>query len=65
MTKQGSSDDGHEAGWIAQPGLSVTSFAVSRALVAGEVCPPVERSPSQPVRLLNSAEGDWGFYEIQ
>ena len=56
MTKQGSSDDGHQPGWSAQPDWSATSFAVNRGEDAGEVCPPVERSGSPLVRLLNFAE---------
>jgi hypothetical protein len=56
MTKQRSSDDGHQPGWIARPGWSATSFAVNREEGAGEVCPPVERSGSRLVRFLNSAE---------
>ena len=56
MTKQGSSDDGHQAGWIVQPDWSATSFAVNRGEGAGEVCPPVERSGSRLVRFLNSAK---------
>ncbi len=56
MTKQRSSDDGHQPGWIARPGWSATSFAVNRGEGAGDVCPPVERSGSPFVRFLNSAK---------
>jgi hypothetical protein len=56
MRRQRSSDDGHQAGWIAQPGWSATSFAVSRGEGAGDVCPSVERSGSRLVRFLNSAK---------
>ncbi len=56
MTKQRSSDDGHQPGWSAQPDWSATSFAVNRGEGAGDVCPPVERSGSPFVRFLNSAK---------
>ena len=56
MRRQWSSDDGHQPGWIARPGWSATSFAVNREEAAGEVCPPVERSGSRSVRILNSAK---------
>jgi hypothetical protein len=56
MTRQRSSDDGYEAGWIFQPGQSATSSSVNRGEAAGEVCPPVERSGSRLVRFLNSAK---------